>query len=273
MMRITLDEERWTRKVREGARLLFWVTVLSTVLVGCVAFSLPLIGGTRRDLMWVAVIPACAGLGVAYAVFSITTSEPGGTPIRSGRRTMLRIIAGLDAVVRLGAPISMALANPANTNYFLVGKNFVRIGFACAFFLYVRSLAIRFGLGKLTRTAGTLVWLFPLSSLAMPLAFDVFGGTIQPNGLLYFCCDAILKLSVGIWALYFLWRFGNAIILAARGRCLRCGYLLAGLTECRCSECGTPFSRGWDLEFQADGCATASDGSMDAIDPAAAKIR
>jgi len=221
MIQTDLDEERWTYKVRNGVRLLFWAGLISAFLVTAIAFALPFIGGTRRDLMWVAVIPACAGLGIAYAVFSITTREPGGTPTRNGHRTMLRIIAILDALAHLGTPISMAIADSANTNYFLVGKNFVRIGFACAFFLYVRSLAMRFGLGKLTRTAGTLAWLFPLSSLAMPLASDVFGGTIQPNGLLYFCCDAILKLSVGIWALNFLWRFGNAIILATRGRCLR----------------------------------------------------
>lgn len=247
-----LDETGWTNAVRRGVRWLFWVALISAALVNASGFALPFIGGTRRHLMWVAVFPAFAAMGIAYAVLLVTVREPGCIAVRSDRGAMLRIIAIANAMAHLVAPISMALADPADTNYFLVAKNLLRLGLASLFFLYVRSLATRFGMEKMTRTAGTLAWLFPAASLALPLGSDIFGAAMDSNRTIFLCSSTALNLTVGIWALYFIWRFGSSMPSAARGRCVRCGYCLSGSAENRCSECGTPFSQAWRCQTKAD---------------------
>jgi hypothetical protein len=53
-------------------------------------------------------------------------------------------------------------------------------------------------------------------------------------------------------------------------RCSKCGYMLVGLTERRCPECGEPFSEWGFIDNTADARRLAPDYQASAAPPAAA---
>jgi hypothetical protein len=229
-----IAEERWVHTVKRGARLLFWAAILSYAVGNLIAFSLPFLGGTLQDLRRLAPLFIAGTFVMAIAVFLITAQEPGLVNFSRIDARVVRTFAILEAIATAATrSFNRNIAYAENILYWLA---------VLTLLLYIRTLSLRFGLKRLAWAAGALAWLFPITSIALPL-IPKHVWTSFPANLL-----AIgLELFVGMWTLLLIWKFGNKIATASQGKCLHCGYSLMTLSESRCSECGTPFSRDWQL--------------------------
>ncbi|HEX2971241.1 MAG TPA: hypothetical protein VHP11_02840, partial [Tepidisphaeraceae bacterium] len=77
----------------------------------------------------------------------------------------------------------------------------------------------------------------------------------------FIAMGAMYILATGPWS----WWVGKTLPQQEQfGVCARCGYLLYGLTEPRCPECGTPFDEAWlPALARLSGGTSSADGFRD----------
>lgn len=101
------------------------------------------------------------------------------------------------------------------------------------YWVLVRKISFAFAVVLLSLSVLMLAGVAVLSYLIGPLPreLDSTRGLVTPLGF----------LAAGLLALWG-WNFARKRAWILEGKCARCGYLLRGLTEARCPECGTPFN-------------------------------
>ncbi len=238
----------WASRVRHATRLLFWTVLASVLLANLLGSVVALAGGTYQMMKWVVVIPVLAGFPILVAILGITRPEPvlasqNGT---DGVRTSLRICGVALVASRCGQGVSMHTLDVTDTLYVMGVDTLIESAAIVLLFIYLRGLAARFEEARLARSLSLVAWAFVLEGAGSLFTMGVEHWDSVPLAAYQLVSNGItlLDLFAGVWGLVTVWRFGDRLPVAAKGRCLCCGYLLKGLTQPRCPECGADWSRG-----------------------------
>jgi len=235
-----LDRE-WLRRIRFGLILLFWTLLLQYVLSNAIVHSLLLTQGITTNVKWSGLIHVIAGVPVLIGVWAITARAPGqgATAVSELLRCLLRVLACLEiasqAIWRL-----LRLVGPWTESIYLwLPMSLVAVTSTVLGLLYLAHMARRFGLAGLGRSFRFVLWAYiPITLLGRSLGFLEPEWTWLARSAF---ASLFLALCLWIWALALLSIFSARLTRALQGQCIRCGYLLVGLPEPRCPECGQPF--------------------------------
>ncbi|HUU85414.1 MAG TPA: hypothetical protein VM243_18090 [Phycisphaerae bacterium] len=237
---------QWIGRVRSGARLLFWVVLVSVLATNVGAMGVAFLGGSRGDLRWVAFIPAAAGFLLLVGVYLLTAPVPhrGLSASPETQRRLLRICAIAVVIGRCGRLFVRHAPSFPGTSFVWIGESLVQALGILLLFLYLGGLASRFREAGLARSMFVLAWVGPIVSLLLSFTLAYIYQDLGLSRSMHLVLS-IVRLSLGlvVWigALWLMWRFGTRIPAAAEGRCVNCGYSLHGLRDPRCPECGAPW--------------------------------
>lgn len=159
-------------------------------------------------------------------------NEPAVEYPRTDLATGLRGFAVLGAISGLGAALSVNAHVGAST--WLL--SFVHVVGVILGLLWIRSLTLAFGGVRLAQRLALYIGIYVLFRVLILIPARV--ELLLPGVL-------VVGLVVGTFAagLVLLHQFRRVLRAVSDGRCVECGYLLTGLPEPRCPECGTKFLR------------------------------
>ncbi len=262
------DAAEWVRLVRAGARLYFWVTLASVVLLNVIGFSTVFLSFWDLPIRFIVggrlLLAALAKILVIIAIFAMTLPTPGKLQAATGE-TLRRGLRPLVVTIFV-----MSLAQTALTfieEYGTFGRvlTWLLWGLGIAsnlgVFLFVGLLAGRFALSRLARSARIIGWCYLATGvffLYLRYGWDSLSdwlstGWAEQSALIGLSiASSFVGLALSIWGWIVVWRFGSRLLHAAEGRCVCCGYLLRELTGTVCPECGATFqeeqARAWQPE-------------------------
>lgn len=236
----------WVKQVQRGARLLFWVVLVSALLTSTGSTAVAVLGGTRSDLRWVEFVPTLAELLLLVGVYRVTAPIPCPKDLRAPdtSRQALRACAVLAVFGQLGRLLARHIQTWAPMPYVWTGERFVESVAIFLLFLYLSRLAARFEETRLSWSLALVAWLAAIGNLLFIFSLERMYENLVVSLSTYqalLWSRAFLHLVIWIWALRVLWEFGSTVPVAAEGRCINCGYPHEGLTEARCPECGLAF--------------------------------
>jgi len=237
---------RWVSEVQRGARLLFWVVLVSVLVTNLATASVAVLGGTRQDLRYVAFVPAIAAFVLLMGIYALTTRVPcrRGTEALDAPRRALRVCVVLAVVGRCGRLAVKYIPPMPQSLCVSVGETVVHTVGMFLLFLYLARLAERFDETRLSSSFRLIAWVGPIVSLLLSFGTARISeglGLSHSTYVLFLVLSVVLGLVAWIWALRLFWKFGTRIQVAAQGRCINCGYSHEGLASPVCPECGLLF--------------------------------
>lgn len=241
--------DHWVRQVRHGTKVLFWALPISVVLSTFGSIGLAVLGGTRSDLRWVALVPAFAGLLLLVGVYGVTAPVPCPEDIKvpDTPRGAVRACAVLAVLGEFARLLARHVRAWPPMPYVWAGERLVVSAAIFLLFLYFRTLAVRFHQARLSQSLWLMAWLGALANLLtifnLEGMYENLGLSLSTYQILSWSRMS-LRFVVWIWAFRLLWTLANRIVIAAQERCINCGYSHVGLTDPRCPECGLAFDMG-----------------------------
>ena len=237
---------KWVLRLGRGAKLVFWITLVSVPLTNIGAMAVPLLGGARSDLRWITLLWTLAELFLLIGVYELSapTTFPEEIRVPDSPRRLLRICAVLAFCGQADRLMASIIPNWPQIPYMLPGEILVESVAMSCLFLYLKRLAQRFGEASLTRSLGLVAWIGATANLLLILGFESMYEDLGMSLSMYyvlFWSRALFRLVTWVWILRVLWRCSTRIPVAAEGRCLNCGYPYDGLLVHRCPECSLPF--------------------------------
>ena len=227
-----------------GGEPLFWTLLVSILIANLAGFVIGLLGIPNQLMKWVSVVPALAAVPIVLGVLALTTPVPGRGHSAEALwiRPAIRVLGSLEEIGRcVATAFTVSGGIPAVV---VAVRDVVFISLVVSSLLYLRMLAVRFGETKIAAWLMVVMYAVVIDAifvfLTMPTAqwFDV---PIQVYWVSSYA-HGILGLLWGICGLVLLWKCGNRLLVVTRNTCLHCGYLLQGLSELRCPECGREFT-------------------------------
>ena len=234
----------WMRRVRFGLIVLFWTFLLSYLLPNLIGFALPFIGGHHRHLAWNGLIHLAASIPLVIGVLALTAPCPAGSAIAVSEplRRVLRILVWLDVlrrVLQTGARLHGLWRAGLNVSLPVVPMFFAHAAPLLSGLMYIRHLSLRLSLTGLARsfTVFTSAYFGLLGLELACLALELH--VMQPKR--WSIVTIVSWLLIWVWGLVLLRKLAGRLKRAINDQCMHCGYLLRGLPEPRCPECGRPF--------------------------------
>ncbi len=238
-------ESGWSATVGRAARVLFWTELASVLFANLLGFVVTLVTQSTGAMKWIAFVPAAASIVMMVATFGITgcNSEQAQRGGPGRLRRPLRFAAVLGTVVQCGATLSMLTVDVTETLPIALLREVVSVVFLCMLFAYLSGLTRRYADRGVARWLGVVAWGYAVTGVVSVLVHvGTATGDVPFNMQLYLWNGlAFLVLGIEVLGLVGLWRFGTRFPRIASGRCLKCGYLLRGLADLRCPECGEVF--------------------------------
>jgi hypothetical protein len=237
----TFTTER-LRRVHFGARLLFWTLLLAPLATNLLGFALPFVEGDLSHLRWTGLIWTLAALPTVIGVFALTFRAHGDANSWHGDRLRiaLRILVCLEVIGRVTRKVSQFTIDPTDTLLLSASIRLVEIAAVLLGIAYLARISRQAHADRLERSWRTLAMAYVLAVL-LDLLIGRWG-SLDPSRITPTALGIAISIAVWVWGLVLLWRFGVKLADALAGRCLECGYLLQGLPEPRCPECGRAFS-------------------------------
>ena len=174
-------------------------------------------------------------------IWAITARTPphDALAVSERLRRLLRVLACLEIGSRAMWKLLRLLGPWTESIYLWLPVSLLAVTSTVLGLSYLAHLARRLGLAGLGRSFPLVLWAY------IPIALlERSAGLLGPEWTWlarYAFASVFLTLCLWIWALVLLRRFGVKLTRALEGHCIRCGYLLMGLPEPRCPECGQPF--------------------------------
>ncbi len=243
------ERRKWLLQVRQGTRFLFWVILFTPFLnnVGIIPYLL--YGGSQgeRVLSWmtwsaaVAIYVMKLGMLIGGYLVSRPLRCSSVIAVNNISRQVLRICVislFLMLVYRWGVAIGFL---PRFALVLGGGGLILNTAGAFCLFQYFEGLMENYGRKRLARFAGVVKWFAGFAYVIPYIVLNhVVVNAVLPlvsSNTAYWLISGF-RVCVGVVVLWLLWRIGSALVLAAEGKCVGCGYSLEGLVERRCPECG-----------------------------------
>jgi hypothetical protein len=237
---ITHADPEWIRRLRRGARWVFWGFLISHLVPNLAGFLLPFLNADRAYLRWAGLIHACMGVPIAMRVFALT-ARPLATGVGEGRPALcrnLRTIAVLEALGRFVHWGGRITTFGETLYWYWIPLALITVVAVLLGLTYLRQLSRWLDLQNLDGRIRLLIWCYMLVSLLdrWPVEVTAVGGVWVMGFKL------LTLAALWVWALTLLHRFGNMLALMLAGKCVACRYMLCELPSPRCPECGRPFT-------------------------------
>lgn len=241
-MAMSKQADHWLTKVASGARWLFWTLLASGLMTFLAGFAVPLLGGTSRTLRLVSLIPTIASFPLVIGVIRVTTGICGSASRVEARwGNVLLALGAAECVFRVAHCIMLFTTRGVPEFLQLTGFVLQVVG-PLVLFAYLGRLMARFDQGYWPTVAIVVGTLLSLVRLVRGLAdqfLALFGiVALSRYSVPWLIVEVAVSALVGALALVVLWRFARRFAESARGKCIACGYDLAGTTKNRCPECG-----------------------------------
>jgi hypothetical protein len=241
----------WLTDLRRGSVLAFWSVLAPPVLVNMWGFICGMTGLGIGMVKWASVLYPMGAIGLLVGVYLSSRLFPASVPYRP--RNWIRYGVRISATAGFVNAILFAANRLAEVE--VVGVLTRNIGgwitvlFGLAYLLEVCK-SFRFSrLAGWTRVCLVVYVFVVLSSVALNC------GVLQAGlwEAIFEWTETIGTLGSFALVVIILRRLVKRVRRAEQGQCLWCGYLLRGLSEMRCAECGTAFDV-WQRQvvFMAD---------------------
>jgi len=238
----------WVDRVRRGARVLFWIVLVSPLVTAIGSLGVTLLTGTRTYERWVVFVPSIGEVLMLISVYALTTAPPCPKEIRvfEGGRQLLRVCAVLTVCGQVARLLAQHIPAWPTMPQVWASERAIESAAIFLVFVYLKTLALRFDQVRLSRSCGVVAWGAALGNLLFVFSLDAMyenlGLSLSTYRILL-ASRTVFHLVIWMWALQVLWTFGMTLSVATEGRCINCGYPHQGLTEPRCPECGRAFDR------------------------------
>jgi hypothetical protein len=249
----SMTNSGWLKRVRWGARLLFWSAAGYWGLDILNPWELDVISGAPMLFATLYSVRALQPLFLApmlVGTFLLVQPVPGrGRDSTDLLRSRLMAVAVACALVLLALEIDGVVSQTHTLQRFLGwGQVLAECLFVVTVMLYVGNLAARFERRDIARIAAVTAYAQLILGLtlfvigALPFSVSRWFGPASMSQLahlrLYLLVRLVVRLAVWLPTLGALWKFGSVIRLVPKGKCLCCGYPTRDLVSNRCPECG-----------------------------------
>jgi hypothetical protein len=231
----------WLQRLRIGIAILFWTYLLWPLLSNLYGFVLPFFGFYRDYLKWTGLIRIVASVVLLAGVWAITQppAAAAAVTVNSPLRRATRVLAFIGMLKGIALVLQPIEGGWAELAYLYVPLFLAHVVPVLLGLVYLRHLARRLWLSSLGQSLALLACVYFAFRVTNVIISAVDFWQVWALGWgLWSLASACL---IWFWGLVVLRRFAGRLALALQGRCMHCEYLLRGLPEHRCPECGRPF--------------------------------
>lgn len=223
-----------------GTNLIFWSLLLPPVIINIVAFSLPFIGYDSSPLFYFRFMYVLRGFPLFVGVTMITSKVWNIHDKFKPTGQWLLIFVSLGVVLWFISQLMVWVAeDELNVWIFrtlILFRNMAEFVGILIGLQYLERWSLYLENVSLAKKFDYYFWIYLTVALGMSVVDYLID---RPNYVFVFFTSFLFETIVYCWGFVLLYRFRHQIRCILKSMCIQCGYLLYGLPNPRCPECGT----------------------------------